>query len=63
MNRFEAYVSLNRVREIGSTRLKRLLEIFGTPENILKASSRQLAAAAGIGEKIAQKINSLKDED
>ncbi|MFH0826379.1 MAG: DNA-processing protein DprA, partial [Candidatus Omnitrophota bacterium] len=47
----------------GSTRLKRLLEIFGTPENILKASSRQLAAAAGIGEKIAQKINSLKDED
>lgn len=63
MNRFEAFVSLNMVREIGSTRLKKFLEIFGTPENILKASSRSLSAASGIGEKIAQKIRSLKEED
>ncbi|KPK98311.1 MAG: hypothetical protein AMJ95_04985 [Omnitrophica WOR_2 bacterium SM23_72] len=63
MNRFEAFVSLNRVREIGSTRLKRLLEIFGRPENILKVSPCHLSAVSGIGEKIAHKIHSLKEED
>ncbi|MFH1457574.1 MAG: DNA-processing protein DprA [Candidatus Omnitrophota bacterium] len=63
MNRFEAFVSLNLVREIGSTRLKKLLEIFGKPENILKACVSHLAAASGIGEKSAYKIRSLKKED
>jgi DNA processing protein len=63
MNRFEALVSLNRVREIGSTRLKKLLEIFGAPEDILKASPQRLTAASGIGEKVAQKIASLREDD
>ncbi|KPK98348.1 MAG: hypothetical protein AMJ95_04520 [Omnitrophica WOR_2 bacterium SM23_72] len=63
MNRFEAYVSLNTVRGIGSTRLKRLLEVFGTPENILKTSSRHLAIVLGVGEKIALKVSSLKEKD
>jgi predicted Rossmann fold nucleotide-binding protein DprA/Smf involved in DNA uptake len=63
MNRFEAFVTLNLVREIGSTRLKKLLEVFCEPENILKVSAQKLTAVSGIGEKIAQKITSLKKED
>jgi DNA processing protein len=63
MTRFEALVSLNMVLDIGSIRLKKLLEFFGKPENILKASAEKLMAVSGIGEKIASKITSLKNED
>jgi DNA processing protein len=63
MNRFEAFVSLNLVREIGSIRLGRLLKFFDKPENILKASWEKLTAVSLIGEKIARKIYSLKKED
>ena len=63
MTQFEALVSLNLVPEIGSIRLKKLLEIFGKPENILTASEEKLTAIEGIGQKIAHKIASLKKED
>jgi DNA processing protein len=63
MNRFEASVSLNLVPEIGSIRLNKLLEFFGSPENILKASPEKLMAISGIADKIAHKIRSLKKED
>jgi DNA processing protein len=63
MNRFEAFVSLNLVREIGSIRLGKLLKFFDKPENILKASPEKLTAVSLIGEKIARKIYSLKKED
>jgi DNA processing protein len=49
--------------DIGSIRLNKLLEFFGKPENILKASGEKLTAVFGIGEKIAYKIHSLKEED
>lgn len=63
MTRFEALVSLNLVPEIGSIRLKKLLEAFGTPENILKAPQEKLTQVYGIGEKITQKICAFKKED
>src|SRR3989338_2665002 len=63
MTRLEALISLNMVGEIGTIRLKRLLEYFGQPENILKAPQEKLTAIFGIGEKIAQKIRALKKED
>ena len=59
----EALVSLNMVLDIGSIRLKKLLEFFGKPENILGASPERLMAVSGIGGKIAHKICTLKKED
>ena len=53
MNRLEALVSLNKVAGIGSIRLKKLLEFFHKPENILKAPADKLDAVSGIGAKIA----------
>ncbi|MDD2689839.1 MAG: DNA-processing protein DprA [Candidatus Omnitrophica bacterium] len=63
MTQVEALVSLNTVWEIGSIRLKKLLEYFDKPENILRAPEEKLMAVSGIGEKIAHKIASLKKED
>jgi DNA processing protein len=63
MTRLEALISLNLTLDIGSIRLKKLLEYFDNPENILKASPEKLMAISGIGEKIAQEIHSLRKED
>lgn len=63
MTKREALVSLNMALDIGSIRLGRLLEFFGTPENILKAPREKLMAVSGIGEAIAAKICALKAED
>ena len=63
MTRLKALIGLNMFCDIGSTRLKKLLDIFGEPENILKASADKLAAAFGIGGNIAAKIASLKEVD
>lgn len=63
MTKLEALVSLNLVLDIGSIRLKKLLEFFGKPENILKAPREKLMAVSGIGQEIANKIHCLKKED
>ena len=63
MTDFEALVALNMVSDIGSIRLKKLLEYFGKPENILKASAERLTAVSGIGKKIARNIVSFKNKD
>jgi DNA processing protein len=63
MTDLEALIGLNLILDIGSIRLKKLLEFFDTPENILKAAPNKLIAVSGIGEKIAHKIHSLKKDD
>ena len=63
MTQAEALVSLNFTSDIGSIRLKKLMEYFGKPENILKAKPKKLMAASGIDGKIAAKIVSVKKED
>ncbi|MFA5276357.1 MAG: DNA-processing protein DprA [Candidatus Omnitrophota bacterium] len=63
MNRLEALISLNKISGIGSIRLKKLLEFFHKPENVLKASPEKLNAVSGIGDKIAYQISGLKKED
>ncbi len=63
MTRIEALIALNLVSDIGTIRLNKLLEFFHKPENILKAAPEKLMAISGIGEKIADKIHSLKKDD
>lgn len=63
MKSLKALIGLNMFCDIGSARLKKLLEFFGKPENILKAPYERLTGVWGIGEAIAKKITSLKEED
>jgi DNA processing protein len=63
MTRLEALVCLNLISDIASVRLSKLLEAFGSPENIFKASFDNLVRVPGIGKEIALKISSLKDEE
>lgn len=63
MTDLEALVGLNKICDIGTIRLGKLLEFFDKPENILKASKGKLVAISGIGGKIANQMHSLKKED
>jgi len=63
MTRLKALIGLNMFCDIGSMRLKKLLNYFEKPENILKAPYEKLTGVWGIGETIARNITSLKEED
>jgi len=63
MNKFEALVSLNMVGEIGSIRLGKLLDYFGSFENIFSAAPEKLIAVSGISENVARRIRAFKKED
>lgn len=63
MTEVETLISLNLVADIGSTQLKKLLNYFHKPQNILNASEGKLMAVSGIGEKAASRIRSFKKED
>jgi DNA processing protein len=56
MDSREALVVLNMVDHVGPVRLRHLLDFFGTPEAILRASKSQLLAVHGIGEDTATAI-------
>lgn len=62
MNRLEAFIALNLISDIGSVRLGKLLNFFGQPQNIFKASYENLLKIEGIGEKIAGQICGFKKE-
>jgi DNA processing protein len=63
MDRLEALIGLNKVCDIGSIRLNKLLNFFGQPQKIFEASEEKLMAVSGIGQKITQQIRCLKKED
>lgn len=62
MTELEALISLNMVSDIGTIRLKKLLEFFDKPQNILNAPEDRLTRVSGIGRAIANKICSFKKE-
>src|SRR5256714_6209998 len=57
MDSRQALVALNMVEGVGPIRVRELLEHFGDPAAILKASRSQLAAVRGIGEDTAEAIS------
>jgi len=63
MTQTEALVGLNLLYEIGSIRLKKLLEHYATAQEIITASCDELKRIEGIGEEIAYDISQLKSED
>ncbi|HEX4084379.1 MAG TPA: DNA-processing protein DprA [Chthoniobacteraceae bacterium] len=58
MTTTEAYIALNMLPGIGSARLRRLLEVFETPERILTAKGADLRTVQGIGREVSDAITS-----
>jgi len=56
MTRTEAYLALNLLPKIGPVRVRRLLEVFGTPERILIAKAREISQVAGFGPDLSEAI-------
>ncbi len=56
MNPTEACIALNMLPTMGPVRLRKLLEVFETPEQILGARGSELRAVEGIGGEVADQI-------
>ena len=56
MNSTEACIALNMMAKMGPVRLRKLLEVFETPERILSAKRDQLRAVDGISHDVAEEI-------
>lgn len=63
MTRLEALVALNMAGSIGSFRLGKLLELFASPQDIFKAPVEELTGLSAIGENLAVRIRSFKEQD
>lgn len=56
MTRTEAYLALNLLPKIGPVRVRKLLEVFGTPERLLSAKATEIERVEGFGRDLAQTI-------
>src|SRR4029077_12800817 len=56
MTSTEACIALNMLPTVGPVRLRKLLEVLGTPERVLTAKRRELRAVGGIGGEVADQI-------
>jgi DNA processing protein len=56
MNSTEACIALNMLPHMGPVRLRKLLQVFETPERILSARGAALRAVEGIGAEVAEQI-------
>ncbi|MCX6966328.1 MAG: DNA-processing protein DprA [Verrucomicrobia bacterium] len=56
MTETEACIALNMVPKLGPVRLRRLLDVFGTPQRILLAKANELRGVEGIGPEIADAV-------
>src|SRR6266850_6971615 len=56
----EAFVALNMLPHIGPVRVRRLLEVFGSPQEILRAKPKDLRSVQGIGDDVAESIASWR---
>ena len=57
MNSTEACIALNMLPHVGPVRLRKLLEVFETPEQVLGAKRAELRAVEGIGQEVADQIS------
>src|SRR3982075_910976 len=57
MNATEACIALNMLPTVGPVRLRKLLEVFETPERVLAAKRTELRKVEGIGNEVADQIS------
>lgn len=58
----EAYIALNMIRQVGPVRVRRLLDVFGSPVRVLHASERELRSVDGIGADVAESIRGWESQ-
>src|SRR6266481_2635831 len=58
MNATEACIALNMLPHVGPVRLRKLLQVFESPERILSAKRSELRGVEGIGQEVAEQISS-----
>lgn len=56
MTRTEAYLALNLLPKIGPVRVRRLIDFFGSPEEVLRARADDVRRVEGFGEELAQAV-------
>ncbi|MBA2742860.1 MAG: DNA-protecting protein DprA [Chthoniobacterales bacterium] len=56
MNSTEACIALNMLPTMGPVRLRKLLQVFETPERVLAARGSALRAVDGVGAEVAEQI-------
>jgi NAD-dependent DNA ligase len=56
MNATEACIALNMLPTVGPVRLRKLLEVFKEPQQILAAKRTELRKVEGIGNEVADQI-------
>ena len=56
MNATEACIALNMLPTVGPVRLRKLLEVFNEPQQILAAKRSELRKVEGIGHDVADQI-------
>jgi len=61
MNSTEASIALNMLPTIGPVRLRKLLQIFETPDRILSARAGALRAVEGIGAEVAEQVTNWEN--
>ncbi len=61
MDNREAYITLNLLPGIGPVRVAQLLQFFGDPVSILRASKKDLSRLPGIGERLGSVIHNWQD--
>src|SRR3954453_10913540 len=52
----EACIALNMLPTMGPVRLRKLLQVFGTPESILSAKRDELRSVEGVGREVVEQI-------
>src|SRR6266496_573719 len=57
MNATEACIALNMLPTVGPVRLRKLLEVFKQPQQILAAKRNELRKVEGIGSEVADQIS------
>jgi DNA processing protein len=60
MTQTEAFIALNMLPRVGPVRVRKLLEVFGSPEQILEARPADLRNVQGIGSEVADSILSWR---
>lgn len=56
MTRTEAYLALNLLPQVGPVRIRRLVQAFGSPENVLLARAADIASLEGFSLKQAEAV-------
>jgi DNA processing protein len=57
MNSTEACIALNMLPTVGPVRLRKLLQVFETPERVLTAKRSELRTVEGVGPEVADQIS------